>query len=276
MRLKIILEYESSESAYNSSQSNFQIKIPINYNYLFASAIYDLLRFSSPKFSTFLHDKGFSLNGKKYKLFTFAVRFKNFLVNGSDIILNSPQIELLISTPLINDFIKNFVIGSFKKSSMKINSNGYHFKFNIKYMETLPEINFQNLSKENSNDSRCEINFIALSPIVLSTKKLFNGELKQYYLRPEDIDEINYFLTENLKNKYQILYNHESNDSLLELEWDKHYISKKKRITKKITINENENYPIDIIGIQAPFKIKGDPELIKVGYKCGFGMVNII
>jgi CRISPR-associated endoribonuclease Cas6 len=51
-------------------------------------------------------------------------------------------------------------------------------------------------------------------------------------------------------------------------------MQKHRRVTKKITINENGRFPIDVIGIQAPFTIEGDPELIKVGYECGFGEKN--
>jgi len=51
--------------------------ISFNYHYHLSSAIYKLLQFGSEEFSAFLHDTGFKLNGKSYKLFTFALKAFN-------------------------------------------------------------------------------------------------------------------------------------------------------------------------------------------------------
>lgn len=280
MRLKI---YISSHINYSSDEpsrlyQDGKIKLPLNYNYIFSSVIYKFLKLGSPEFAYFLHNIGFKLEGKKYKLFTFAVRFNNFIIDKREIILNNPNIELFISTPLVDDFIKNFVIGSFKLKNDELKIADINFRINS--IETLPEINFTE-----------EMKFTLLSPMVLSTKKEYelenghqksnierNYKLRSYYLREYDTEDINRILSNNLMNKYKILYNNGSknisNNEALILEWDKEYLSRKKRVTKKITINENGLHPIDVIGIQAPFKIKGDPELIKVGYECGFGEKN--
>jgi len=242
------------------AQSN---SVTINYNYQLSAAVYNLLRFGSPEFSSFLHDIGFNCNGKKYKLFSFALRFERIKISNQEIELLSPNAYLHITSPLIDDFIKNVVIGTFENQKIEIHGNYKTSKFNIHQVEALPEIEFTGENK-----------FSLLSPLILSTKKEYNGSLKQYFLRFTDTNDINRILTQNLKNKYSIIHERESKSGLLSLEWDQEYVNRKPRISKKITIDQNGEYPIDLIGIQAPFTVKGDAELIKIGYECGFGEKN--
>lgn len=250
MRLKIELHTNQTK------------KLPFNYHYQFSSAIYLLLKFGSPEFSDYLHNIGYKLNGKQYKLFTFSLKFEKYTTNQNEILLESPRLYLTISSPKIEEFIKNFVVGSFERTFFYISFGGDEHKFLIKNMELLPEPEFSD-----------EMSFILNSPIVLSTVKEYNGKLSPYYLRPDEKDEINRILTNNLRNKFELI-NQKTSTGSVEIEWDENYIKRHPRITKKITINENGRFPVDVIGIQSPFTIKGDIGLIKTGYRCGFGEKN--
>jgi CRISPR-associated endoribonuclease Cas6 len=236
--------------------------IPYNYQYQFSSALYLLLKFGSREFSDFLHNCGYKLNGKPYKLFTFAVQFEQFKPQRDHIKLESPYIYLYVSSPIVDEFIKNFVIGSFERTFFYISSGGNEIKFIIKNMELLPQPEFQSETK-----------FKLLSPLVLSTLKEYNGKLSTYYLRPEDKEDINRILTNNLLNKYALIYDRKI-DCKVELDWDEDYMNKHPRVTKKITINEYGRNPVDIIGLIAPFNLKGEKELMRIGYECGFGEKN--
>lgn len=250
MRLKIELHANSTKT------------IPFNYHYQFSSAIYLLLKFGSPEFSDFLHNIGYKLNGKPYKLFTFSLKFEKYKTNHTEIILESPRLHLTVSSPKIDEFIKNFVVGSFERTFFYISFGGNEHKFLIRNMELLPEPEFSE-----------QMYFSLNSPVVMSTVREHNGKPSAYYLRPDDKDEINRLLSNNLRNKFELL-NGKSSDGTVEIEWDTEYLKKHTRITKKITINEFGRNPVDIIGIQAPFQIKGDVDLIKTGYQCGFGEKN--
>jgi len=236
-----------------------------NYHYPLSSAIYNLLRFGSSLFSAFLHDTGFKQNGKTYKLFTFALRFEQIKFVDAKIFLQSPHVNLYISSPLIDSFIHNFVIGTFEKQTIEIKADGMKSIFKIEQIETMPEPVFKN-----------EMKFILLSPLVLSVKKEFNGKINQYYLRPDDTEEINRTITNNLLNKYTAVYNNEITTDGVTLTWDDSYIQTHPRVTKKVTIKDNGKTPIDVIGIQAPFSLIGDERLIKVGYECGYGEKNAL
>ncbi|OGU42413.1 MAG: CRISPR-associated endoribonuclease Cas6 [Ignavibacteria bacterium RIFOXYB2_FULL_35_12] len=235
-----------------------------NYNYPLSAAIYNLLRFGSPEFSKFLHDIGFRQNGRTYKLFCFALKFDQIKISDGLINMISPKANLYITSPLIDDFIKNFVIGTFEEQKIKIYSNYRTTEFRIAQMELVPN---DFISEETK--------FLLHSPMVLSTvRKYEDGKMVQYYLRPDDKKEINRIITSNLLSKYKLIYGKELTTDELELEWDQQYLSKHERVTKKITINESDKNSVDVIGIQAPFMLKGNPKLIKVGYDCGFGEKN--
>ncbi len=239
-------------------------QLPYNYNYHLSSAIYNLLKFSSPEFSSFLHNCGYKTNGKTYKLFTFTLKPKQYTPGPTSLHLTSPEVDLYISSPLVDNFIKSVVISTFEKTTLDLSFAGSELSFKIRFAELIPPLHFNE-----------QMNFFLSSPMVLSTKKEIEGELKQYYLRPDDSELINRILLQNLKNKYELIYQKKSDANSLQLEWDQKYLEKKKnRITKKITINESGRFPVEIIGMQAPFNITASPELLQVGYECGFGEKN--
>ncbi|PID58179.1 MAG: CRISPR-associated endoribonuclease Cas6 [Ignavibacteriae bacterium] len=247
-------------------------KLNINYYYPLSAAIYKLLQFGSPEFSEFLHEIGFSYATKTYKLFTFALRFKEFRAKYNVITLFDKKVDLYISSPLINDFIKNFVIGSFQEQQIEISSDGIKTTFIIEQMETLPEPQFRERTK-----------FIMYSPLVLSKNINYYNYHEQYYLRYYDsMQEINRIFNINLKNKYRLIYGKDYSGEDIKLEWDNSYIErmeiKQKRVTKKIRLRsytkENKKVNVDVIGNQLPFFLTGNHELIKVGYDSGYGEKN--
>jgi CRISPR-associated endoribonuclease Cas6 len=241
----------------------------VNYNYSLSAAIYNLLRFSSKDFSEYLHDVGFSIDGKSYKLFSFALKFNSYIkINKNKIILDNKPIQIFISSPLADDFIKNFVLGSLNSQRIELVTEDVKTIFDIQTIESLPEPKFNNVNK-----------FRLLSPLVLSTGIKENNKLKQKFLRTDhDKDELNKIFNSNLFNKYKLVTGKDYTGEPLLLEWDKDYIKKRlsenKRITKKVSVIKNKANPIDIIGNVVPFTLTGNKELVKIGYYCGFGEKN--
>ncbi len=242
--------------------------LTINYFYPLASAIYKLLQFGSPEFSEFLHSVGFVSNSRVYKLFTFALRFNRSTVVGSHLKLLEPEGQLYISSPLIDDFIKNFLIGTFTKKDIEIADYYNRACFSIQYAEYLPEPDFSETVK---------IKF--LSPMTLSTGIMDKEAFKQYYYRPDDnLKEMQRVFNSNLINKYEAVSGKKYEGKGVEFTFDSDYISYAKRknirLTKKITILKEHDNPIEVIGMQLPILLNGCTELIKIGYNCGFGEKN--
>lgn len=252
MRLKLSLRAKESPAF-----------IPINYQYYFSSAIYLLLKFSSFEFSEFLHDQGFELNGKKFKLFVFGLRLRKPEMRDGLFFLNDSQCELIISSPLIDTFIHNFVIGTFEKQSIFINYQERSTKFLIHQVEMIPSPQFTS-----------EMKFEILSPLTLSTMVKKNDRMIPYYYRYDDPKLVE-AVKNNLVNKYKVLYQKVIDPDQFNFEFDKDQIEKKKgNVSKLITIAEGTPQQSKVKAIQCGFKIKTNPELIKVGYDCGFGEKN--
>jgi len=257
MRLKLNLKIQDGK------------EIPLNYNYPLSAAIYKLLQFGSPTFSEFLHEVGFQEKGKSYKLFSFALRFNKIpKIDNNRFYLKSENLTLFISSPLVDSFIKNFLIGTFENQIIEINYNSIKAKFIIEQVEAIPNPIFKTTNY-----------FTLLSPIVISTKKESNGKLIPHYFRYyDDINEINRVLNQNLINKYKLVNNRAYEGGLLKLSWDTDYIDKRlrknKNVTKLIKVVKNDGITVNIKANEIPFTLSGDIELINIGYECGFGSQN--
>lgn len=243
--------------------------IPVNYNYQLSAAVYLLLKFGSPEFSKFLHDSGYKIGNKNFKLFSFTLKMHKYSIvenkeyEGVFFNLISPTVELLITSPLVDSFIKNFVIGTFEKQHLYILYKYLKTKLIIKQVELIPDPQFTD-----------EMNFRLLSPMVLPTLKEYNGKISTYYLRYGDNGVIENLKT-NLLRKYNLVYNKEIQPRYFEIEFDKEdYQRRNGNVSKLITIAEGTKYESKVKGIMCDFKIRTDPELIRVGYECGFGGKN--
>lgn len=239
-----------------------------NYYYYLSAAIYKVLKLGSPEFSEFLHQNGYNIGQKKFKLFTFSLRFDKYSVEPDYIRILSRNARLIVSSPLFSKFFDNFVLGLFKLQSISIVSKTTRTNFIIDSVEKMDEPSFSNYEK-----------FIPYTPLVLS-KGISNtyNKLDHYYLRYYDNnDEIKSILNNNLISKYEIVYKKKYEGSGINLIWDKEYIMKnpQKNFTKKITIEKNSlEIPNDVVGNFLPFYLEGDPKLMEMGYFCGFGEKN--
>lgn len=240
-----------------------------NYFYPLSAAIYNLLRFGSPEFSEFLHDKGYQLNGKNFKLFSFALKFEDYKIIKDKILLKSPRAFLTISSPLVEDFINSFLAGFLGNRVFELNCGGELSVFLIEGVEKFHDPRFSDNMK-----------FSALSPIVISTvKEDDDGKMIPYYFRySDDMDKFNENLNKNLLEKYELVYGKPFTKGGVKLDWDWSYIDKRaaerKKVTMKQTIKENTPEQTEVVGNMSPFSVSGAPELIKIGYECGFGEKN--
>lgn len=258
MRLKLTLKVVDSQ------------KISLNYHYSLSSAIYSLLRIGSPEFSDFLHNSGFNIKSNSYKLFTFALVFEKNDPTISDgcMFFNSSFANLYISSPLNEEFIMNVLVGSLERQILVIYADFVRTRFSVIRAEFVPPPVFSDL-----------MYFRMMTSLVVSSQRKHNGKTSQYYFRYNDnMGEIQRVFENNLINKYEVITSNAYTGKGVSLEWDAEYIKsaieKNKRLSKKVSVYKDVNNPIDIIGIFCPFFIRGDSELIKIGYECGFGEKN--
>lgn len=242
--------------------------IPMNYNYPMAAAIYKIINAASPEYSEWLHSKGYvTPEGKPMKLFTFSrITGTSLHANGNTLLLRKRErCTVYISSPMLEDFIQNFVVGLFSVKTIEIASNGVRGRFVVDAVERidLPEI---------TSPMKC----IALSPFVASTMRQRNGTLQVYYYRPDDAA-----LPEALKNnaiqKYQLIYKRMPSDTQLSVTLDDDYIQRRggmHNITKLISVKEGTDTETKIFAIHAPVQLQGSRELIDVVLQAGLGEKN--
>jgi len=227
--------------------------LPINYNHAVAALIYDTLGNASADFAARLHDKGFSVDGRRFKLFTFSrLAPRRSRVRQDRLLLEDSTISLQISSP-VTEFVEHFVSGLFRAEAFTIAGAG----FTLSQAETLGSPSFIN-----------RMSFRALSPITESVRDE-QGGVK--FLSPED--DWSEIMRRNLLRKYDALYGHAPADDRLCWTWDQSYLAEATRRGRRASSL------IDIRGIKvrgwlAPFTVEGSAELIEMGYEAGFGARN--
>ncbi|MBD3338109.1 MAG: CRISPR-associated endoribonuclease Cas6 [Candidatus Lokiarchaeota archaeon] len=236
-------------------------RIPFNYQYSLSSSLYQLIYSVDEKYASELHNNGLKgEGGKPLKFFTFSYLFTpQKEIKDNRIIVNDHNIcYFYLSSPLIDGFVKNVVIGLFEQKQINI----YNENFHIIRVEPVPIPDFAS-----------EMNFKCMSPFVISTMREHNGSVKPHYYRPGD-SGLSEAVNNNLLRKYRTLYQKEPQKKELQFALDQSYVQnrKLKKLTKLITLKEgHEKQETKIRGIFAPFRMTGSVELMKIAWDAGLG-----
>ncbi len=224
-----------------------RVRLPYNYNYFLASAIYAFLNEADVFLADFFHDHGFRCDGKAFKLFTFSPLFSRRREIFKDGIALQGSIDWFISSPR-EEFVSGLARGILRQGFLGLMGQ----RLIVEKVEVLkaPEL-------------ETRVRFRTLSPIVVSTGAPDgSNRLRKKYLNPED-PEFERILGENLRRKYEACYGRSSASNGVSVE-----------LLRKPQSKLLEYKGIKIRGWFMNFLIQGDVELIKVGYEAGFGENN--
>jgi CRISPR-associated endoribonuclease Cas6 len=201
-----------------------------------------------------LHDEGFRVEKRTFKLFTFSrIRPQRGRVIKDHLLLEEPRISFQISSP-VSDFIDHFVSGLFKREIFNIAG----MDFNLEGAETLPKPGFTD-----------RMSFRALSPVTETTSE--EGVRHARYLNLTD--DWSGIIQQNLVRKYKALHGSAPKDENLRWEWDQSYIDEVERRGHRLSVLV-DIHGIKVRGWLAPFTVEGSAELIEIGYDAGFGSRN--
>ena len=179
-----------------------RFKLPYNYNYPLASAIYSFLGRGDASFSDFLHDEGFHHNGKAFKLFTFSPLFSSQRKAVKDGLIMQGQIDWFISSPK-EEFVFGLAHGILQQGFLSFQDQ----RLMVEQVEVLRQPSFQS-----------RMSFRTLSPILISTGELDNnGKFHKRYLSPEE-PEFTRILEENSRRQYKACYGEEPSPDGISLE----------------------------------------------------------
>lgn len=250
MRLKIQLRYNGI----------LPFDLPLNYNYKLTANLYRLFAKSSQEYSEFLHNKGFIINGKHLKLFTFSRLFpRKYKIVNQHIRVFHPVIDWYFST-IIDKSIEHIVRGIFADECIILNYKDNDIRLYFDQIISEPVIEFTEKMK-----------FKCLSSINVNSNQ--RKEDVDYFRDTELFRQELYY---NLLSKYRIIHNAEIETHVpFQFEFLPGYLYKRQnRIDESIQYRKSDSAIIYIRGFFAPFRIRCDNRLIEIGYQCGFGMRN--
>ena len=229
------------------------IRLPINYNYFLTGVIYRFLKESDPEYAHFLHQDGYELENRRFKLFTFSqLMAKRREIRGEQIYFRSPLTWYVSSSQEL--FLANFAAALMESGILQIESH----RLRVQDVEVLPQPRFGR-----------QMTFRCLSPITMSTVRERDDQLVAHYCLPDD-PQFSELVRQNLVRKYEAVYQHPPTEKSFAMTFDQGYIDKKEgRVTRLVDFKGTK-----IRGVVAPFHIIGAPELIHIGYECGFGDKN--
>jgi CRISPR-associated endoribonuclease Cas6 len=227
-----------------SVKKNEKLILPTNYNHLVQAAIYHNI---SRELADFLHEEGFLVGKRRFKLFTFSRldgryildRIKKQFVYMGDLIL-------YISSPL-EKFIKDIANTIVKKGSLFLGNN----QLNV------AEIAFPAQPVIKKGDVKIRM----LSPLtVYSTLLTSDGKKKTYYYSPYE-EEFSMLVEDNVKKKHFLLSgkNIKSNINIMPLKVREVVIVYKGTVVK---------------GWMGYFILNGPVSLIRTAYDVGLGAKN--
>ena len=230
------------------------LTIPINYNHWLSAAIYHYLARSDGEYADFLHNDGYIVEKKHFKLFTFSqLMARQRRVQAQTIHFGSTLVWY-VSSPM-ERFLSHFADTLLTEGRLFI---GPH------------RLQIQDVRIPRVPQFTSEMRFRCISPIVMSTSREQNGKLRCHYCTPDDA-ELSKLIRRNLLRKHEAIYgNQPLHDDRLSFRFDAGYLHRKRgRVTRLVDYKG-----IKIRGTLCPFSVIGSPALIRVGYECGFGDKN--
>lgn len=223
------------------NSGDMPISLPVNYNHLVQAAIYSNI---SRELADFLHDKGFLLGKRSFKLFIFSRLLGRHFIDGGTITY-SDKITLYVSSPL-EKFIQELANTMLKRGFIVLGNNRLR----------ITELSFPPKPKIGN-----EVKIDTLSPItVYSTLLTPEGKKKTYYYSPYE-KEFSKLIDANAKKKYFIL--------------------NKRKIKSKLAANPLKVKEVLVMykdtvvkGWSGSFYLKGPKSLIETVYETGLGSKN--
>lgn len=252
MRLRLILRTPPGGAA-----------LPIDYQHDLQEAAYALLTAGSKPFAKFLYCQGFRRGKHAYKLFTYSwliVPPTRRCIFDGELLIEEGTVEWEVGSP-VEGFATCFRRGLERERRVQVGK----VSFGLAGFDPVEPPLF-----------RPKMRFSCLTPIVASTLErgpASASERTRVIRQPQYVEpgpEFTALLRANLAAKYELVYGDAAPEGNFTFEFDPHYVQ---RVGGRISkLKEFKGHPVR--GYMAPFRVEGPPELIAVGYECGFGEKN--
>ena len=220
-----------------------QFSLPISYNYLLQSMIYNLLK-NKEDLSAQLHERGYQIEDKHFKLFTFSLLRGQYKIHGK-------RIEFLDKVLFEIRTVDKTILLSIVESLLNLDT--------LRIGQNLVKILNVKIGHKKLTENSYKIRMIS-SLVVRSTDA---DTKKTLYYNPFDT-EFKSRIMENFERKYQAYY-HKAPTGRFDIE-PINFSLKNKFVTKY------KDYLIT--GWKGEFEIRGDAEVLDFLYQVGLGEKN--
>lgn len=218
------------------------LALPIHYNYLIQSAVYAAL---PEDMATHLHDKGYAVEKRKFKLYSFSRLLGKFYIDknagtitfpeGATLVMSSPDVRIF--TALVNNLLTN---------------NYIRFQKTLWHVE---EVRFERQLVEQDT-----LVVRTLSPVVTySTLLRPEGGKYTCYYQPGEKEFTNH-IGNNLRKKYEAFYNKQPPDGEIAV-----------RALERPYLNVTKFKETIIKGYSCRLRLDGPHELLQIGLDAGLG-----
>ncbi len=253
---------------------NYGLLLPLHYNYSIAALLYKTF---SENVAEILHTKGFILEKRHFKLFTFSrildkgekvesdklKKLKSAFGINKDFVFrnrraNAPETALFFKNKVSFYFssVKQFIVEDVGTRILTLPS------FDLLGQEIL--LSSLEVLKEPKITDNTLIKM--LSPVtVYSTMKTEDGKVKTYYYSPNE-KEFKELVKNNAIKKYTVTYGRHPLKETLDI--STYYFNEKRN--RAVVYFKGTR----IEGWTGIFQLKGNPELIKIVYDTGIGAKN--
>jgi len=234
--MRLLLEFNSEK----------EFVVPIDYNYQIQGFLYKSI---SPKLARILHDKGFPVGKRNFKLFTFSRLLGDYEINKTDgSIKFLPPFRLAVNS-VLNEFIQELAEELLRRKTVRIASQ---------------RISLSSAEVADSAIDRDKVKIKMLSPVTIySTLSHPDGRKKTYYYSPFE-SEFSHLISENVRKKFKA-YHKKTPRGDISLAPLKVNSGNQKIVSYKGTI---------IKGWTGIYELSGDRELMKMAYDAGLGGKN--
>ena len=233
--------------------------LPLSYQYELSAFIYRAIAQADKEYSLWLHENGFQLYGRSFKLFTFSnLLISQYTIDKEQgrIRIESDRIEWLVSF-LPETSTEKFAFGLFSEQVFQIGDKKSRVQFSIKQIELVPDPVFNSLMMFNT-----------LSPVCIPFRE--TDSRYSTYLSP-NASEAPGIVLNNLLSKYHTFYG-----KPFEKESDFSFVVASQPKPKLISIKAGTPETSNIRGFLFDFRMKAPVELMKIMYDAGLGEKNSI
>lgn len=227
-------------------------EIPINYQYELSAAIYRILSKADQAYAAWLHDNGFWVENKHFKLFTFSWLLAPYGIDKDRqrLTINSDTVEWHIGF-LPEKSTQQFIQGVFSDQCFQIADRISGAAFVIREVQVMPPLAYAPVME-----------FQTLSPLCVSQR---NERGKADYLSPDSTNYAEGLLT-GLLARYKALHGHDyEGDASIDFQ----LIGK----AKPVLVKMKSGTPAQtfVKGYQCRFRLALPEELMRLAYEGGLG-----